>query len=137
MEVFCVTSMYGHMLEALHLLVLETKFVLHPGIHIGTFKAGVQVSFALQLAGVQFTALRVVTGDQIWIDVLFALPWLKVGDLRESGWCSHPFDRLVVGHDEHVLGEENGKQASVRMDMSTCHCTCCLPCSAAVRPRTE
>lgn len=86
-----------------YLLVLQTKLVLHPGKYVWTLKAGVQVPFTLDLARVELTALGMVTCDEVWVDVFLALPWLKVGNLREGRRRSHPLNCLVVGDEEDVL----------------------------------
>lgn len=84
-------------------LVLEAKLVLHPRVNVWALKAGVQVPFTLDLARVELTALRVVAGNQIRVDVLLALPRLKVGNLRQRRRCAHPLNCLVVADQEDVL----------------------------------
>lgn len=62
-----------------------------------------QISFAFELTSGEFARLGVITSNQIGFDVFLALPGLKIGQLGERGRRSHPFDRLVVGDEPHVL----------------------------------
>ena len=72
-----------------------------------------QVAFTLDLARVELTTFGMVTCDQIWVDFLFALPWLKVGNLREWCRCSHPLNRLVVCDEEDVLVVERKSRLKI------------------------
>lgn len=64
-----------------------------------------QVSLASDLLRAQFTQLRVITGDQVRIDVLLVLtlPRLERVQLRQRRRSSDPLNCLVVGHEVDVL----------------------------------
>lgn len=63
------------------------------------------VSLASDLLRGQFAQLRVVTGDQVRVDVflVLALPRLERVQLRQRRRSSNPLDRLVIGHEVDVL----------------------------------
>lgn len=87
-------------------LILETKLILDPRVHIGTLEACLQIALALQQTRVELARLGMVASDQVRVDVALALPRLKVGQLREGRGCAHPFDGFIVGDNINVLVAE-------------------------------
>lgn len=84
-------------------ILVDAELVLHPRKHLGTLETGVDVAVALQLARLELTQVRVVAGHQARVDFALALPRVEVVDLAQLRGRAHPLDRLVVGHEPHVL----------------------------------
>lgn len=112
-------------------LILEAEFILHPRVHVRALETGVQISFAFDLPGVELAALGVIAGDQVGVDFLFAFPWFEIGNLRQRSRCAHPFDRLIVVHNEDVLCKKGHLVINGETKLQT------LPYFAKARLRNE
>lgn len=112
-------------------LILEAEFILHPRVHVRALETGVQISFAFDLPGVELAALGVIAGNQVGVDFLFAFPWFEIGNLRQRSRCAHPFDRLIVVHNEDVLGTKRYLVINGETKLKT------LPYFAKAHPRNE
>lgn len=84
------------------IVLIQSEFILDPGIDIRTFETGLQVPLTTELTCTQFAIPWVVACDQIGIDFLLTLPWVKVIQLWKGSRWTHPFDRLVVCHEIDV-----------------------------------
>lgn len=86
-----------------HLVLVDAKLVLDPREHFGTLETGVEVALALELTRLELAQIWVVASDQIGVNILFALPRVKVVDLAQLCGRSHPLYCLVVGDKPNVL----------------------------------
>ena len=64
-----------------------------------------QITFASDLLRGELTQLRMVAGDQVWIDVfpVLAFPRFEGVQLGQRRRSSNPFDRLIVRYEIDIF----------------------------------